>query len=144
MLDAHILHLISFALSDNTSLNSVLSIGSVSQEQADAIQQAAAIDVTGYEFVIDKSAVKHAFKQHGNSITEANRGQIAITTDDFIQIPAILATGEISYAGKNKIGRDVIDFEADLAYIYHCLMEIRTGRKQLAFATLYKRKPPTI
>ncbi len=135
--------IVNFALTDNTSLNSIISIGSVTKQQANDILNATGLDVAEFEYMIDKSGIKHTFKQHGNAITEAKRGQIAIVTDDFLQLPAIIANGMASYVGKNKIGRDVILFEAQLEYNYYYLQEVRTGRRQLAMLTLYKRKPPT-
>ena len=40
-------------------------------------------DVRNYKHSIDESAIRHIIKEHGNSETELQRGQLAITAADF-------------------------------------------------------------
>ena len=134
--------LVDFALTDKTNKNRVVRFGEIDDLQAIAIHDKTEIDVSGYTRIIDVYGVKHTFIQHGNPTTEAKRGQIAVTKEDFLLIPQIVLTENIIYSGKNKIGKDCLLYEAIINDIFYYVEEIREGRKELAMTTLYKRKPP--
>ncbi len=134
--------LIQFALTDTTNKNKVVKLGEIDALQAIAIENKTELNVSGYTRIIDVYGVKHTFKNHGDPITEAKRGQIAVTKEDFLLIPQIVLTENIIYSGKNKIGKDCLLYEAIINDIFYYVEEIREGRKELAMNTLYKRKPP--
>jgi hypothetical protein len=96
---------------------------------------------------IENSAVNHSQSHHGNEKVEDNRGQIAITEDDYQRIPDILENYDKVSKSTNKTKgsqNDVIIYqkEFDDGYIYY-LEEKRDNRKSLAFHTMYKKKKGT-
>ncbi len=95
--------------------------------------------------MVDNYAVKYVIKNHGNSQTEKQRGQIAVEMTDFDKIQEITQNPDkISYEGKNDTGRDTIQYQKSIAEtLYLYLEEVRTKRKELAMNTLYKRKKPS-
>lgn len=98
------------------------------------------IDLSGYKAIIDNHAMRHALKQHG-AAAERLRGQIPITRADFQRVPMILRSGDIRSGGVNRIGRKVIVFSARHAGERNWVStEVRTGRKELAFQSMWKRK----
>jgi hypothetical protein len=114
----------------------------VSADIAQEIKNMTEVNVSGYKHTIDVSSINHAIKNHGNEKSETSRGQIAITEQDFEEIPEIItAPDNISYIGNDAKGNKVIRyakkrFNAEI-YLFE---EIRTGRRELAFETMYKRK----
>lgn len=99
-------------------------------------------DISGYQHDLDVSGTRHAIKEHGQPKTEEPRGQIAITDEDFEKIPDVLyGYDEVSFTGKNKIGRETITYKKafDNGTILY-VEEIRDKRKTLTINTLYKQK----
>jgi hypothetical protein len=125
----------------------------VDAEEIAKIKSETGIDVTErYRHVVDKSGINHALKMHGDPKKEAPRGQIAITQADLERIPEIIETPDsIKRGDDTKSGLKSIvyskAFNGDTIYVE----EVRTGREELAFATMYKmkrksgqmNKPPT-
>ena len=116
-------------------------IGKVTEQQAKVIQDALGIDVSGYKHTIDKSEIGHIFNNHGDIKQEENRGQIAVNNDDFARIPEILANPDkIEYSDKNDKGLETITYTKAFNGTTYIIEEIRTGKKELALNTMYKRK----
>jgi hypothetical protein len=138
--DKEIEDLVDYALSDISTNNMFVSLGLLTTKQVRKIKAVTNLDLSGYEIVIDKSAVRHTIKNHGNIKTEKLRGQIAVTEKDFNLIPTIITTGKIKYLGVNKVGRDIIEYEAKINDAYYCVQEVRTKKRTLALQTMYKRK----
>ena len=95
----------------------------------------------------ESSAVSHNQKHHGNEKIEAERGQIAITEDDYSRIPEILEDYDKVSKSPNKTKgteNEVIIYEKGFGdgYVYY-LEEKRDNRKSLAFHTMYKKKKGT-
>ena len=68
---------------------------------------------------------------------EESRGQEAVVPEDFELINQVVTTPDIVfYGGKNRIGRDVIQFQKQIGDQYIIVQEIRTGRKQLALNSM--------
>jgi len=109
---------------------------------AEEVEEAAthSLDIAGYVHVIDGSAIRHTFKNHGNPQKERARGQIAITDADFEHIAQILATPErVIYGLQNNRGAEVIGYikaipDGTLAY----LESVRTKKSTLAMQTMWK------
>lgn len=101
------------------------------------IKNQTGFDVSGYTHSIDGSSVIHMDKRHGEK--EKNKNQIPITIDDILKIPEIILTAdEIKYVGKNKTGRDTIQYKKrDDGQIFY-YEEIREGKKKLSAVTLRK------
>lgn len=137
-------NLVNYALFDATNRNRIVRLDKINESTFIAISNSEIMDISGFTRVIDIYGIKHTFKKHGNAITEAKRGQIAINKEDFVLIPQIVWTENVHYSGKNKIGKHCLTYEKEIdETIYYYIEEIREGRKELAMNTLYKkRKPP--
>ncbi|MBD5421431.1 MAG: hypothetical protein HDR49_00155, partial [Bacteroides sp.] len=122
-------------------------IGGITPRQAkDFANSGIEVDET-WVHSFESSAVAHNQKHHGNDKTEAARGQIAITSDDYTRIPEILETYDKVSKSPNKTKgteNEVIIYEKafDDGYVYY-LEEKRDNRKSLSFQTMYKKKKGT-
>ena len=132
--------LVKFAVTDKSTVNRVVELGIITEKQAELIKNEIGLKLEGYERIVDKFAINHILKIHGNVKKEKLRGQIAITESDFELLPEIVKSNNVIFSGKNKIGRDCLLYEAKIEDTYYYVEEIRTGRIQLALQTLYKRK----
>ena len=132
--------LVNFAITDKTTINKFVSLGIVTTEESVLLKAKTGFNLQGYERIIDKSAINHVLKIHGNEKKEKLRGQIAVTEIDFEKIPEILQSKNVIFTGKNKQGQNCLLYQAKIGNTYFYVEEIRTGRKHLALQTLYKRK----
>jgi hypothetical protein len=99
------------------------------------------IDVTDYKKIIDTHSMKHILKRHGNVLSEAKSGQIAVLKEDFLLIPEISGVDNIISIEKSKLGLLCFTYKRSINNIdYFLVEEVQTGRKQLACKTLYKRR----
>ncbi len=97
--------------------------------------------LTGYRRVMDSFAVRHVFKNHGNSKMENLRGQIAVLPEDFTLISLVLNQYKTFTVEKNRIGNIMFRYTMqteEFRLIY--AEKVRTGRRELAVQTLYKQK----
>ena len=98
-----------------------------------------AIDAT-YKHTIDNSAVRHVMKSHGSE-SEALRGQLPITIEDFKVIRKIVEGYDTIKTEKNRRMQDVIIYTKKMVDgITYYVEEIRSGRHELAASTIYKKK----
>jgi hypothetical protein len=71
---------------------------------------------------------------------EAGRGQIPITPADIEKIPEILeAPDKIEISGKTRQGLDGILYVKRFNGTVYYVQEVRTGRRQLATVTMWKK-----
>jgi hypothetical protein len=122
--------------------NQKVKIGNLSQEVVDFISTSVGLSIdTSFSFTIDKSGINHAIKQHGNDKIELAKGQIAIQKEDFLKIPLILETPDnIEYKGVSKKGLEVFRFIKEFEEEIIVVKEIRIGRREVAFLSMYKLK----
>lgn len=119
--------------------------GEISDKQAEKAKKSARkhnikLDITGFGKVIDSEAIRHMMNEHGNPAKEKARGQIAITKDDIVRIPEIAANPDsIEYAGKTRKGQDLLLYTKRINGEIYYYEEVRTGQKELAAKTLYKK-----
>ena len=83
-------------------------------------------DVTGFQRMIDISAIKHSRKKHPN-ITEA----------DFCLIPLVISKADEIIQGKYP---DTVVYRKTLEKEYYYVECTRMGRRRLAMKTFYKTK----
>lgn len=113
------------------------------RKQAKLIEKDIQIDLTGAERVMDTSFIRHSILEHGNAKTEERRGQVALTTDDFLKVPMVLREpDEIKYAGKNKLKQDVFLYKKKIGMLYIVAEAVRLSKRsnKLVFQTMYKIK----
>ncbi len=138
-----ILAFVNETLSNKSNEEKEISLGKVTLEDSERIKEATGINVAGYERKLYNYEVKHTMNTHGNKKTEAARGQIAVTKEDFSLIPEIVSSASnIVSAEKTKIGTDAITYAKTIKDQIFYVEEIRTGRKVVTLKTMYKRKAP--
>lgn len=114
--------------------------------EAEELLRQHGVDPTGYRRVVTNHAVSHAFKQHGDPIVEAARGQVAIVRTDFRRIPTIVARANaantITWQGRlNGRKPPRLVYEAVIGrHRYTYIEHVRTGQRQVALLTLYRRR----
>lgn len=121
----------------------------VPESLAEKTLAATGLRISDHWVCIDNFGIIHALVQHGNPISEARRGQIAIEKDDFLQfIEVLLDPDEIRTIGKTqKTNLPLIQFEKIIEDKKVVVKEIRTISSQrkkkvsrLVFHTMYKTK----
>jgi len=128
----------------------IIDIGIVDHALAGRIKKCTGEDLTGYLITIDNYSIKHTLEKHGNPITEAKRGQLNITKDDFLLLPKLIFEFDKVYIDVkvNKIKhtkRESLIFEKTIDNTYFVVKEIRTVIKKgkvnrIILQTMYKRK----
>jgi hypothetical protein len=116
-------------------------LGAIADPERLARETGLTQDFSRFRHTIENDALKHAFRQHGDPLKEAPRGQIAITRADFDLLPEVLANPDlITHTGKNDLGRDLIQYRKVVGEEIFYVQEVRAGRYELAMHTMWKRK----
>ena len=113
-------------------------------EELIALASRHGIDLKGYKHVIETSGVQHSENRHG---VESNDRE-PLSIGDYLLIPYIIRNRDrvdISTTNTKRHKTKVLVYEKRIGLDYYYVEEIRTGKKSLAFHTLYKRatKKPT-
>ena len=115
----------------------------------ETVLYATGLDIHGHWVCIDNFGILHTLEQHGNPLTEARRGQIAIEKEDFIKfIDVFLQPDEVKLAGATKrTNLPLIQFMKiieDKKFVIKELRTISSTRKKkvsrIVFHTMYKMK----
>ena len=110
---------------------------------------ATGIDLNGHWVCIDNYGIIHTLEQHGNPLSEARRGQIAVEKEDFVRfIDVFLNPDAIKLAGTTKQTKlPLIQFVKTIEDKMFVLKEVRTITSlhkkkisRLVFHTMYKLK----
>lgn len=116
-------------------------VGKVSPQLSTAAKEHG-LNIDGYIHNIDTSAVQHTRKRHGIPQREERRGQLAVTDDDFKNIPQIIYNPDfVAFGAKNNKGLDLIIYGKNMpdgSSVY--VEEVRTGKKTLTTNSLRKYK----
>ncbi|QRY97387.1 phage head protein [Sphingomonas paucimobilis] len=123
----------------------VWTLGGVTSDQVRAIEDALpGLDAKlgAMDFSIARSDILHVQNAHGDTATEAARGQIAVTLDDYRYLPDIVsAPDSVEDAGTSDAGEPLVRFiKAIDGKVYLAVFAIRRGRKTLGLKTFYIRK----
>ena len=140
-MENEIKQLVEFAKNSKSPVNSKFQICIIDEMEAETIEIKTGFKLVGFKRIIDKFGINHTLKNHGNEDIEKRRGQIAITEEDFELVPQIVKSQNIIYVSKNKMGNDIILYEAIINATFYYVEEVRKGRNELCMATMYKRKP---
>jgi hypothetical protein len=107
------------------------------------------LDVSDHWVCIDNYGILHTLEQHGNPISEAKRGQVAIEKEDFFKmLEVFLYPEDIVLIGKTShTQKPILQFVRQIEDKIYVLKEIRTitSKKKnklsrLVFHTMYKIK----
>lgn len=114
-------------------------IGLVSDKFADLASRYG-YDIKGYSHTIDNFFVSHALKQHGNKEAEEKRGNIAITHSDICNVFSVYTHPDyIIFGTKTKTGNHAIVYVKNIGDSTIFVEDVRSGKKELAAQTLYKK-----
>ena len=109
--------------------------------RASAIRPFAKVDVRNYNYSVSNQAVSHTLKKHGNPITEAKRGHLAVTKADFRLLPSTVKTGQVRAPDPHGSPHERFVVVNEIAGVgYHAVFEVKTGKKRLELWTLRKKK----
>lgn len=115
-------------------------LGLLTTAQAGQINTLTGLNVSGFDVAVDAHAVRHIQSRHGNDVTEAARGQRAITPADYARLPQVINEPDlIEDAGlSNKSKRQLVRLIKQLGdERWVVVAEVRGGRLMLALETLY-------
>ena len=96
------------------------------------------IDLKGYKHVIETSGIQHSINRHGKQ----SKDREPLSIEDYLLVPFIIRNRDkvhISTAVTKQHETKVLVYEKQIGMDFYYVEEIRTGRKSLAFQTLYKR-----
>jgi hypothetical protein len=104
-----------------------MDIGQVSMDLADKINIQTSIQLSNFRISIDTHGIRHILYKHGNSESEALRGQLSVQKRNLWLIPHIIDFSDIiQSAGKSSLGNDVILIEKTIKdYRYCTIWEVR-------------------
>ncbi len=140
-MEAQILLFIEHALADISEVHLKLEIERLPENETQLFQKLTGKDLSGFVRTIDKFAVRHVFKNHGELEKERLRGQIPIEKSDFLLIKITVNQHDLVFSEINKLGNIIFHFEKDFEdfrLIY--VEEVRNKRREIALQTLYKQK----
>ncbi|MFY7908582.1 MAG: hypothetical protein ACOVO2_03465 [Emticicia sp.] len=118
-------------------------------ELAQRIKEITDLDVSDHWVCIDNYGILHTLEQHGNPISEAKRGQVAIEKEDFFKmLDVFLYPEEIVLVGKTShTQKPILQFVRQIEDKVYVVKEVRTitSKKKnklsrLVFHTMYKIK----
>ena len=123
------------------NLDRKLYFGMISKEIGRKIYEATGLLLDKYNCAIRPSEIRKVFKSHGNPLTEAQRGQRAITVNDFKNIPLIIADAdEIRLSPKLFQGKAVIEFIKTIEGKTTVISYISNSHHDLTVQTRYASK----
>lgn len=125
----------------NKATNTKIYMGKIGNKIANSIKSKTGIDVENYNLSFRSDTAKHIIKQHGNAETEAKRGQVAVTEEDFQKIPQIVSEFDNVYlSGKSQEGKPSLTFEKEIDNIYYVVNYVSDKHHNLEVQTMYKQK----
>ncbi|TAE00119.1 MAG: hypothetical protein EAZ97_06875 [Bacteroidetes bacterium] len=141
-MDTNIRDFVDQILADISNKQHKLILGKLTETEVLELESQLGIDLSGYQRILDNFGIKHSLKEHGDAKKEELRGQIGITNEDFEKILEIVSDpDEIETGEKSRLGKDLIKYSKVIENaLFFYVEEIRTGKKELALQTIYKRK----
>lgn len=120
--------------------------GKVSDNLAKSIQDATGIDLKSYNVSIRSDEVRHIFGAHGDHVTEAARGQVAVNDKILENLPAVFnSPDEIKLLGtKDHAGRQALEISKRIKGYAITINGVSDGQKSLFIDSLRvvnKKKP---
>ena len=114
----------------------------VGEKEADRLNSAIGLDLTGFVHQLTAGGIRHIFKSHDDEQTEKARGQLPVTKEDILLIPLI--TGDfdkVALAKEKSEGRSVLIYSKKIGNMYFYYETVGGGKnKTLQPKTMYKRK----
>ena len=122
---------------DGTNVSKIILLGNISTKTLEKIKFISALDLSDFVISMDSFSIRHILQGHGNKKRENNRGQEAVTEQDFEMISEIINNPDtIIFDGLNKHRNHSFQFQSKIKNKYFIFTEVRKGRKQLALKTM--------
>ncbi|ROW31545.1 hypothetical protein CGZ60_09835, partial [Neisseria animalis] len=131
-------------VSADKSLREQVDLVPVSPQEAELAKQHG-LDIAGFTHMIDSSAINHVLKNHGNEKTERNRGNVAVTADDFETVADVIANPDtMVFGGSTRLKRDAVFYVKKMDDGSTAVIEeVRTGKRKMAVTSMRKYPPTT-
>ena len=137
---AEVENLIHRAFVDGQRPPYVVEFAPVSDALAAQVKSAAHLDVDGFRHSLDVFAVRHIFNEHGNSLAEELRGNIAVTREDLKMLPQILAEPDgVEFSAVEPRGFKRLIVRKRINGYFFTVEEVRGKNHQLQIVTCYKK-----
>ena len=131
---------------NSRSNNERLYLGKIPESTVQRVREATGLDISGFSSIMNGGEVRHALKNHAQTDTEAARGQVGITEEDFERLPEILADPDSIRLSEKRdsAGRPAIIFTKKIGDRYVTVQGYSQGKQGLIFDTMWanKEKPP--
>lgn len=118
-------------------------LGLATSKDSAKIKDLTGIEADGFDWAIDRDAVRHIHRVHGGA-RETLRGQLAVIPDDYAKITSILDFPDaVEAAGETGVGRQAVRYIKDIDGVrYVTVFEVRTNRKMMVLQSMWKRLAP--
>ena len=96
------------------------------------------IDLRGFKHVIETSGIQHSENRHGKQ----SQDREPLSLEDYLLVPFIIRNRDkvsISSSKSKHHEMNIIVYEKLIGSNFYYVEEIRTGKRSLAFQTMYKR-----
>jgi hypothetical protein len=110
----------------------------ISNDVAQRVKNAMKIDVRGWTYTIDADFFRHALGGHGLGY-EWRTDQVAISKEDFQQVPEIMRNPDKIQKGKTEDGKDGIIFVKHVDGTIYYFQIVGADRKHLIAWTMWKK-----
>lgn len=117
-------------------------MGKVTDATAAKVLAETGIDISGYNAILPSDTVRHMFKNHGDPLVEAARGQVALSPETAANLTEVLSNPDkVSTSGQpDAFGRPTLMFEKQIGDNYITAQAITDGTKSLTTDTMYVMK----
>lgn len=120
----------------------IRTLGLAAGPDVDRLRRLKNIDVTGWDYVVDPSSVRHVIAAHGNPAMEDPRGQRAVTPADFGRLGAIFNEPDaVEDSGTDDRGRPAVVLRKRIgSETFTVVLSLLGSRRSLALTTMYVGK----
>jgi hypothetical protein len=115
----------------------------IDEEEANKINRATGIDVSGYEHTVSNTGFRHIFKHHSNEENEKLKRQVPIVIEDVLLIPDITKNYDnISLSPeKDILNRPILIYRKKIGELYYYYEAIGGKKyKKLFTRSMFKKK----
>lgn len=119
----------------------VRTLGLVPADQEAKVGELIGEAVNGFDFRLTQQAVRHVFDEHGSQATEAPRGQRAVTSADFAQLPAIFSDPDaIEGPDRSNVAETLVHLVKEIdGERYTATMAVNRRHRSLSLKTMFIR-----
>lgn len=128
------------AVLDGRKVDEYRTLGLLTSQDVQTALSQINVDLAGYDFALDAYGIKHVQSEHGNPSVESRRGQQAVSTNEYAELPLLLNSADmVESAGKSwRTGHPLIQYRKIInGQEWIAVFELRKGRKMLVLESFY-------